>query len=51
MNTTKVVMTNVANLEFLGKSKVDFKHCFPSVDLFISKVYTYPMKSRMFIAK
>ena len=34
------------NLEFLGKSATDPKYCLLLVDLFTSKVYVYPMKSR-----
>ena len=33
------------NLEFLGKSETDPRYCLLFVDLFISKVYVYPMKS------
>lgn len=42
---------NVANLKLLEKSAVDPKYCLPFVDLFTSKVCTYPMKCRRFIAK
>ena len=37
---------DVDNLEFLGKSATDPKYCLLFVDLFTSKVYVYPMKSR-----
>ena len=36
----------MGNLEFLGKSATDPKYCLLFVDLFTSKVYVYPMKSR-----
>ena len=42
---------DVANLEFLGKSAVDTKYCLLFIDLFTSKIYTYPMRSRRFIAR
>ena len=42
---------NVANLEFLGNSAVDFKYCLLFIVLFFSKVHTYAMKSRRLIAK
>ena len=34
------------NLEFLGKSATDSKYCLLFVNLFKSKVYVYPIKSR-----
>ena len=40
----QLLHADVPNLEFLGKSAVDFKHCLLFVDLFTSKVYTCPMK-------
>ena len=42
---------DVANLEFLRKFAVGLKYCFLFVNLFTSKVYKYPMKSRSFVAK
>ena len=36
----------MGNLEFLRKSATDPKYCLLFVDLFKSKVYVYPMKSR-----
>ena len=47
----QLLHADVANLEFLGKSRVDPKYCLLLVDLYISKIYTYLMKSRRFIAK
>ena len=35
---------DIANLEFLVKSAVDFKYCFLLVNLLPCKVYTYPTK-------
>ena len=37
---------DVGNLEFLGKNATFPKHVLVLVDLFSSRVYTYPMKSR-----
>ena len=37
---------DVGNLEFIEKSVTDPKYCILFVDLLISKVYVYPMKSR-----
>ena len=37
---------DVCNLKDLGKSATDPKYCLLFVDLFISKIYVYPMKSR-----
>ena len=37
---------DVANLEFLGKNATFPQYVLVLVDLFSSKVYTYPMKSR-----
>ena len=42
---------DVANLEFLGKSTVDPTYRLLFVDLHTSKIYSYQMKSRRFIAK
>ena len=47
----QLLYSDVANLEILRKSAGEFKYCLLAVDLFTSKVYTYPMKSRRFIAK
>ena len=37
---------DIGNLEFLGKSATNPKHCLLFDDLFTSKVYVYPMKYR-----
>ena len=46
----QLLHADVTNLEFLGKSAVNLKYNPLFVDIFTSKVYTYPMKSRRFIA-
>ena len=38
-------------MRFLAKSAVDPKYCLLIVDLFISKIYIYPMKNRGLLAK
>ena len=40
---------DIGNLEFLGKSATNPEHYLLFDDLFTSKVYVYPMKSRKFI--
>ena len=35
---------DIADIKFLAKSAVDPKYCLLFVDLFTSKIYTYPMK-------
>ena len=42
----QLLHADVCNLEFLEKSATDPKHFLLFVDLFTSKVYFYPMKSR-----
>ena len=42
---------NVANLEFLGKSEANPKYCLLFVNLFSSKVCTYPMKIRKLVPR
>ena len=37
---------DIANLEFLGKNTTFPQYVLVFVDLFTSKIYTYPMKSR-----
>ena len=46
----ELLHADVANLEFLGKSAADPKYCLIIVDLFTSKMYSYPMKNRKLIA-
>ena len=45
------VHADIADLRFLAKSAVDPKYALLAVDLFTSKVYVYPMKSRKLLAK
>ena len=40
------IYADIANLEFLGKNATFPPYVLVIVDLFSSKVYTYPMKSR-----
>ena len=47
----QLLHADVGNLEFIGTLAVDPKYCFFFVDLFTSKIYTYPMKSRRFIVR
>ena len=47
----QLLHADFTNLEFLGKSAVYPKYCLLFVNLFNSKVYTNPMKSRRFIAR
>ena len=42
----QLLHVDMSNLEFLGKSATDSKYYLLFVDLFTSKVYVYPMKSR-----
>ena len=42
---------DIADTIFLAKSVIDPKYCLWLVDLFASKVYIYPMKSRNLLAK
>ena len=43
---SRLLHADVANLEFLGKNATFPQYVLVLVDLFSSKVYTYPMKSR-----
>ena len=42
---------DIANIKFLSKSAIDPHYCLLCVDLFSSKIYTYPMKKRSLLAK
>ena len=46
----QLLHANVGNLEFSGKSATNPKYCLLFFDLFTSKVYVYPMKTRKSIA-
>ena len=47
----KRVHTDIADLRFFAKSAVDPKYALLAVDLFTSKTYVYPMKSRNLLAR
>ena len=42
---------DIANIKFLSKSAADPHYCLLCVNLFSSKIYTYPMKKRSLLAK
>ena len=42
----ELVHVDVADIRVFSKSAVDPKYCLLAVDLFTSKMYVYPMKSR-----
>ena len=42
----QILHADVGNLEILGKTATNPKYCLLFVDLFTSKLYVYPMKSR-----
>ena len=42
----QLIHANVGNLEFLGKSAKTPRYVLLAVDLYSSKVYVYPMRSR-----
>ena len=42
---------DIANIKFLSKSSVNPHYFLLCVDLFSSKIYTYPMKKRSLLAK
>ena len=45
------INADITDLRFLAKSAVDPKYCLLVVDLFSSKIYVYPRKSRSLLAK
>ena len=47
----QLLHADVGNLKVLGKSKTHPKYRLVVVDLFTSKIYTYPMRSRSLFAK
>ena len=47
----ELLHADIADTRFLAKSVIDLKYCLLLVDLFTSKVYIYPMKSRNLLAK
>ena len=46
----QLLHVDLGHLEFLGKSATDPKYCLLFVDIFTSKLYVYPMKSRKSIS-
>ena len=42
----QLIHADVGNLEFLGKNATIPRHVLQVVDLYFSKVYVYPMRSR-----
>ena len=44
----ELLHADISDLRFLAKSAVDPKYCRLIVDLFTSKIYTYPMKKGRF---
>ena len=47
----QLLQADIAYISFLAKSAVDPKFCLLFVDLFTSKIYTFPMKTRNLLAK
>ena len=41
----------ITDIRFLAKSTVNLKYCLLFVDLFTSKIYTYPTKNRSLLRK
>ena len=47
----ELLHADIADTRFLAKSVIDLKYCLVLVDLFTSKIYIYPMKSRNLLAR
>ena len=47
----QLLQADIAYISFLAKSAIDPKFCLLFVDLFTSKIYTFPMKTRNLLAK
>ena len=47
----ELLHADIADTRFLAKSAIDPKYCLLLMDLFTSKVYIYPMKSRNLLAR
>ena len=47
----ELLQADITDIRFLAKSAVKPKYCLLLVDLFTSKIYTYPMKKRSFLKK
>ena len=46
-----MLQADIDDIQFLGKSAADPKHCLLFVDLFTSMIYTYSMKRRSLLTK
>ena len=47
----ELLHADIADTRFLAKSAIDPKYCLLLVDLFTSKIYIYPIKTRSLLAK
>ena len=47
----QALQADIVYISFLARSAVDPKFCLSFVDLFTSKIYTYPTKTRNLLAK
>ena len=47
----RLIQADIADLRFLGKSATHPKYCLLAVDVFSSKIYTYPMRQRDLLTK
>ena len=47
----QLLQADIAYIIFLAKSAIDPKFCLLFVNLFTSKIYTFPMKTRNLLAK
>ena len=47
----ELLHADIVDTRFLAKSVIDLKYCLVLVDLFTSKIYIYPMKSRNLLAR
>ena len=47
----ELLHVDIVDIRFLTKLAVDPKYCLIFIDLFTSKIYTYPMKNRPLLKK
>ena len=47
----ELLHADIADIRFLANSEVDPKYCLLFLDLFTSKIYTYPIKNRTLLKK
>ena len=47
----EALQVDIVYISFLARSAVNPKFCLLFIDLFTSKIYTYPMKTRNLVAK